>query len=159
MWTRGPSGSGPGGGLTRDKHDSQPHPQGLRQSPLSPNLRAANSCLCVRGATLTGKTGLLPWKRLYRKATAVVKPAGYQIKDYTHTQLSLAQDRDSRWRPSRSATASSPTTIASPSGGSQLIVGQLATRWRINTQRVRPLGRSRWRPYLRDTRPRRPFRT
>ena len=59
----------------------------------------------------------------------------------------------------RSAAASSPTTTASPSGGSQHTAGRPATRWRTSTQRVRPPGRSRWRPYLRDTRPRRPFRT
>ena len=34
-----------------------------------------------------------------------------------------------------------------------------ATRWRTGTQRVRPLGRGRWRPYLRDTPLRHPFRT
>ena len=57
------------------------------------------SLLVVGGPTMTGKAGLVPWKRLYIKhlpptASAAAEPrpwpfglhvAGYQIHEYTHT--------------------------------------------------------------------------
>ena len=59
------------------------------------------SLLVVGGPTMTGKAGLVPWKRLYiiqlpPTASAAAEPlpwpfglhvAGYQIQDYTHSSL------------------------------------------------------------------------
>ena len=56
-----------------------------------------------------------------------------------------------------SRTTDNDNSVAS--GGSRHTAGPPATRWWTNMQRVRPLGKSQWRPYLRDTPLRHPFRT
>ena len=51
-------------------------PFGARFLPAVGAISSVFSLMVVGGATMTGKAGLLPWKRIYRKATAVASAAG-----------------------------------------------------------------------------------